>query len=73
MNKTLHAKLTGKHLTADTAMLFGHGNSHTLADAPPFFIADLGHEMNLLREAAKDLLQPRPQAISRLLDLAKEL
>jgi len=33
----------------------------------------LTHEMNLLREAAKDLLQPRPEAIDRLLKLAKEI
>ena len=63
MNKTLHKKLTEKHLYAHTpAMAFGGDTQLGLA-----------HEMNILHEAAKDLLQPRPQAIANILKLARNI
>jgi hypothetical protein len=63
MNKTLHKKLTGKYLYNQApAMAFEHG-----ADAHG------GMQLNLLKEAAKDLLQPRPEAVAKLLKMAREL
>ena len=61
MNKTLHRKLIEKHLYDHTpALLYGQGEG-------------MLHEMNLLREAAKDLLKPRPQAVANLLKMARGL
>ena len=64
MNKTLHSKLTGKHLYDHTPAM-----AHTEEDGQ----FGLAHEMNILRAAAKDLLHPRPQAIANILKLAKNI
>ena len=65
MNKTLHRKLTGKHLYDHTpAMTYTGGDDWQLG---------LAYEVNLLREAAKDLMQPRPEAIANILKLAKSI
>jgi esterase/lipase len=73
MNKTLHKKLTEKHFTAYSPTLAGHNSDSMQNDAPSSFKMGLSHEMHILREAAKELLQPRPQAIARLLKMAREL
>jgi hypothetical protein len=65
MNKTLHKKLTDKHVFGHTATLAYASGEHL----PTVFI----HEMKMLKDAAGDLLQPRPEAIARLLELAKGL
>ena len=65
MNKTLHSKLTGKHLYDHTPAMAHAGDN----DGQYGF----AHEMNILRAAAKDLLQPRPQAIANILRLAKNI
>lgn len=63
MNKTLHKKLTEKHTQHHTqAIVYANGDS-----MPTVFM----HEMRILQEAAKDLLQPRPEAIAKLLKMAK--
>ncbi len=63
MNKTLHRKLTEKSLYAHTpATAYGDSN---------FLQMDVMREVNMLREAAKDLLQPRPEAVANILRLAK--
>ena len=64
MNKTLHSKLTGKHLYEHTPAM-----AHAAEEGHYGF----AHEMNILREAANDLLQPRPQAIANILKLAKNI
>ncbi|MFI5195456.1 MAG: hypothetical protein ACHQD8_00065 [Chitinophagales bacterium] len=73
MNKTLHRKLTEKHQNAYPPILPGFNGDDRLTIAPAWFSAGYGHEMNMLREAAKDLLQPRPEAIARLLKMAKDI
>jgi hypothetical protein len=73
MNKTLHKKLTEKHLTAYQPILLGSDGEDMPFGDNGRYTTGLGHEMNLLKEAAKDLLQPRPEAIARLLKMAKEL
>lgn len=62
MNKTLHRKLTEKQLPGELQTLsqLRHESAHM-------------QEMGILREAAKDLLQPRPEAIANLLKMAREL
>lgn len=65
MDKTLHRKLTEKHLYAHTpTMPYSGGDRMQLG---------LIHEVHMLREAAKDLLQPRPEAVANILRLAKNL
>ena len=61
MNKTLHSKLTEKHLYYHTPTL-AYANDEGMMQ-----------EMSILREAAKDLLKPRPQAVANLLRMAREL
>ena len=73
MNKTLHKKLTEKHLTAYTPTLASPNGDGMQPGNTTWFKTGLGHEMNILKEAAKDLLQPRPEAIARLLKLAKDI
>ena len=64
MNKTLHKKLTEKHLFAPgPTMVYAKGDSMQTV---------FMHEMLILQEAAKDLMSPRPEAIARLLRLAKD-
>jgi hypothetical protein len=61
MNKTLHKKLTEKYHEPTPALAHGSGEMFTA----------LSDEMKLLRKAASELLQPRPQAVANLLKLAK--
>ena len=65
MHKTLHKKLTEKHLYEHTStVVYANGDCmHTV----------FMHEMRILQEAAKDLMQPRPEAVARLLKLAKNI
>jgi hypothetical protein len=59
MDKTLHKKITEKHL-CDLPVANGlYDNFST--------------EIQMLKEAANDLLKPRPQAIANLLKMAKAL
>ena len=65
MDKTLHKKLTEKN-----------HSSYAYLQAYPADEAMLcGHnrEMNILHAASRDLMQPRPEAIARLLQLAKNI
>jgi hypothetical protein len=64
MNKTLHRKLTEKHLCDHPPVI-----AHTGDDGQYGFT----HEMNILQTVAKDLLQPRPQAIANILKLARTI
>ena len=64
MNKTLHKKLTEKHL---------YEHAHTIVFAKGDLSSQMADEVNLLKEAAQDLLQPRPQAIANILRMAREL
>jgi hypothetical protein len=59
MNKTLHRKLTAKTALKNALPSFGLG------------AGNIGND--LLLEAARDLLQPRPQAVASLLKLAKDI
>jgi hypothetical protein len=62
MHKTLHKKLTEKQLFSHSkAYIVGNNGGSVLEDR------------DLLREIAKDLLQPRPQAITNLLKAAREM
>jgi len=60
MNKTVHKKFTGKHTEP---------NRQTQPEGRIIVQPD----MSLLEEAAKDLLQPRPQAIANILKMVREL
>ena len=74
MDKTLRKKLTGEYQNAHAVSVLSGLNGDDLSGAASGrYGIGLTHEMNLLREAAKDLLQPRPEAIDRLLKLAKEI
>jgi len=65
MDKTLHRKLTEKLLYAHTpAMAYNDGHRMQIG---------LVQEVHMLREAAKDLMQPRPEAVANILRLAKNL
>ena len=64
MNKTLHKKLTEKHLYKNTPTLAYYNGDDMQS------VMSLANEMILLREAAKDLLQPRKEAIANILRLA---
>jgi len=66
MNKTLHKKLTEKHLYKHTPTL-----AYYKEDLQPGM--DETHVLNLLREDAKDLMQPRKEAIANILRLAGTL
>ena len=60
MNKTVHAKFTGKKHKSQRTM--------TGTDVATEDILQLLQEMKgFLKEAASDLLQPRPEAIAQLL------
>ena len=65
MNKTLHKKLTATHTYGYTKTVTYPGGDDMLAG--------LAHEMYMLREAAKDLLQPRPEAVAGILKLARSI
>ena len=65
MNKTLLRKLNEKHLYTTTPI-------EDCADSEDMR-SSLIQEMMILREAAKDLLQPRPQAIANILNMARTL
>lgn len=62
MHKTLHKKLTEKHFSTP---------------AQSGYYADKGGSMlqdeDLVKQIAKDLLQPRPQAVANLLKMAKQI
>jgi hypothetical protein len=76
MNKTLHTKLTEKHHYNHTPSLVyakGDGISANVSGGSGRFMASLEQEVKILQEAAKDLLQPRPQAIAKLLQMAREI
>lgn len=65
MNKTIHKKLTDKYLSNHApAMACYEGED---------MLTGLAHEMKILHAAGKDLMQPRPEAIARLLKMAKEV
>lgn len=59
MNKTLHRKLTAKTALKNALPSLGLGTG------------SVGNA--ILLEAARDLLQPRPQAVANLLKMAKDL
>jgi hypothetical protein len=65
MDKTLHKKLTKNRIYLHTS----HPGYHE--DAALF--NGFSQEMTLLREAATDLLQPRPQAIASILKSARAI
>jgi len=65
MDKTLHKKLTAKHLYKNTPTLAYYNGDDMQTGL------SLTHEVNLLREAAKDLMQPRKEAIENILKLAR--
>lgn len=59
MNKTLHNKLTEKTSLKNPSLLIGPGMGSTAK--------------MLLLDAAKELLQPRSQAVANILKMAKGL
>ncbi len=65
MNKTLHNKLIATHT-------YGHTKIVTYPSGEDM-LAGLAHEMYMLREAAKDLLQPRSEAVAGILKLARTI
>jgi len=67
MNKTLHKKLTEKHLYKHTPSLAYYNGDDAQSGV------DMAHELHLLREAAKELLQPRKEAVANILRLASTL
>jgi hypothetical protein len=65
MNKTLHQNFSSKaHLS--------HNFFKSITGADDL-VTRHREEMRILREAANDLLQPRPQAIAQLLKMGKEM
>jgi hypothetical protein len=65
MDKTLHKKLTEKQLPPTI---------HSLKQQESGGIFGiLRHEKRILDALAKDILQPRPEAVAKILELAKTL
>jgi len=64
MDKTLHKKLTEKQLLTYTPTAFAAG-----ADV----YAAFRQEKRILDALSKDLLQPRNEAVSRILELARKM
>jgi hypothetical protein len=66
MVKTVHSQFTKKHIGTmyPTANLAGEG---------AIIISGLAYGNKLLQKAATRLLQPRPEAVSNLLRMAREL
>lgn len=62
MHKTLHKKLTEKSFFQHLQPVSSHDRGGVLLQ-----------DSHLIREIAKDLLQPRPQAIANLLKMAKQV
>lgn len=63
MNKTVHANFTGKNNKSRTTM--------TKCEVATDDVLQLMQEMKgFLKEVANDLLQPRPEAIAKLLQKA---
>ena len=62
MNKTLHKKLTEKHLYA-TPALTQSGSEDMLSIAR--------QELSLMRDASKELLQPRQEAIDYIMKMSR--
>ncbi len=73
MHKTLHKKLTEKHICDHRSSASDQGHDGILRSSSIWPNPVFEQEMSMLREAAKDLLQPRPQAISKLLAMARNL
>ncbi len=65
MNKTLHKKLTGKHYYEHTQTLLFTDSEDMLAG--------FSQELYALREDAKDLMQPRQEAITNLMRMARTI
>ncbi len=65
MNKTLHQKLTDKHQYTFPAHIDMLGADDLI---PGFRL-----EKQIFKEADKDLLSPRPQAIAHILELSRSI
>lgn len=65
MDKTLHNKLTSKQSFAYTPAASAPGSDD--------IFSVLRHEKRILDALAKDLLQPRPEAIKRILEMAGKI
>lgn len=65
MDKTIHKKLTAKHIDAHAAPAMAHSGGDMLTG--------LKQEMRILHEAAKEMMQPRQQAVSKLLEMARSI
>lgn len=65
MDKTLLKNLQGKQ--------HSFGNNVLTYPAVDYSLTGLVHEMNMLQEAAKDLMQPRPEAITHILKMSRAM
>ncbi len=65
MNKTLHQKLTNKYQYTFP--------SHIDLAGIDDFISGFATEQQILKEAAKDLLSPRPEAINKILEMSRAI
>lgn len=65
MNKTLHQKLTDKNQYTYPSYLDITGTDDLI---PGFKL-----EKKILKEAAKDLLSPRPEAVNRILEMSRRM
>jgi hypothetical protein len=65
MNKTLHQKLSGNNQYAPA--------THVLESGYDEVILGFRQETKMLRQAAKELLSPRSEAIARLLELSRSI
>jgi len=64
MNKTILKKFTETSTWPAQAIAYSKTDD---------MIIDLAQEMYILREAAKDLMQPRAEAVSAILKMAKSV
>jgi hypothetical protein len=64
MHKTLHNKLTANNVYEPTP-----APAYANAD----MLAGLAYEMYMLRSVTNDLLQPRPEALANILNMARAL
>ena len=65
MNKTLHQKLTSKHLYSNSGVINFQDDEN--------IVSGFRQEMKMILEGTRELLQPRPEAIAQILKMSRSI